>query len=63
MIRIKWPVALATLFVMLLGWYLLYTQQIFRRVQENSELLSRIYTEVQEGLVSQDQTEVTQSLL
>ena len=46
MIRIKWPVALATLFVMLLGWYLLYTQQIFRRVQENSELLSRIYTEV-----------------
>ena len=63
MIRIKWPVALATLFVMLLGWYLLYTQQLFRRVQENSELLSRIYTEVQEGLVSQDQTEVTQSLL
>ena len=63
MIRIKWPVALATLFVMLLGWYLLYTQQIFQRVQENSELLSRIYTEVQEGLVSQDQTEVTQSLL
>ena len=63
MIRIKWPVALATLFVMLLGWYLLYTQQIFRRVQEHSELLSRIYTEVQEGLVSQDQTEVTQSLL
>ena len=63
MIRIKWPVALATLFVMLLGWYLLYTQQIFRRVQEHSELLSRIYTEVQEGLVSQDQAEVTQSLL
>ncbi|MCH1572058.1 MAG: hypothetical protein L7S64_12005, partial [Longimicrobiales bacterium] len=63
MIRIKWPVALATLFVMLLGSYLLYTQQIFRRVQENSELLSRIYTEVQEGLVSQDQAEVTQSLL
>ncbi|MGB1778249.1 MAG: sensor histidine kinase, partial [Longimicrobiales bacterium] len=63
MIRIKWPVALATLFVMLLGWYLLYTQQIFRRVQENSELLSRIYTEVQAGLVSQDQAEVTQSLL
>ncbi len=63
MIRIKWPIALATLFVLLLGWYLLYTQQIFRRVQENSELLSRVYTEVQAGLVSQDQAEVTQSLL
>ncbi len=63
MIRIKWPIALATLFVLLLGWYLLYTQQIFRRVQENSELRSRVYTEVQAGLVSQDQAEVTQSLL
>jgi signal transduction histidine kinase len=61
--RIKWPVALATLFVMLLGWYLLYTQQIFRRVQENSELLSRIYTEVQEGLVSQDPARETQALV
>ena len=63
MIRIKWPVALATLFVMLLGWYLLYTQQIFRQVQANAEVLSRIYTEVQEGLVSQDPTRETQALL
>lgn len=61
--RIKWPVALATLFVLLLGWYLLYTQQIFRQVQANSELLSRIYTEVQEGLVSQDPARETQALL
>ena len=63
MIRIKWPVALATLFLMLLGWYLLYTQQVFRRVQENSEILSRIYTEVQEGLVSSDPARETQALL
>jgi len=62
-IRIKWPVALATLFVILLGWYLLYTQQIFRRVQANSEMLSRIYTEVQEGLASGDPAEETQALL
>lgn len=63
MTRIKWPVAVATLFLMLLGWYLLYTQQVFRRVQENSELLSRIYTEVQQGLVSQDPASETQALL
>ena len=63
MTRIKWPVALATLFLMLLGWYLLYTQQVFRRVQANAELLSRIYTEVQEGLVSQDPAGETQALL
>lgn len=63
MTRIKWPVAIATLFLMLLGWYLLYTQQVFRRVQANSELLSRIYTEVQQGLVSQDPASETQALL
>jgi signal transduction histidine kinase len=63
MTRIKWPVAIATLFLMLLGWYLFYTQQVFRRVQANSELLSRIYTEVQQGLVSQDPASETQALL
>jgi signal transduction histidine kinase len=61
--RIKWPVALATLFLMLLGWYLIYTQSIFRQVQANSELLSRIYTEVQEGLVSPDPARETQALV
>jgi len=63
MIRIKWPVALATLFVMLLGWWLLYTQQIVQRVEENAILLSRIFAEVQEGLLAQNQTRETQALL
>jgi two-component sensor histidine kinase len=63
MMRIKWPVALATLFVMLLGWYLLYTQQIFQTVQANSELLSKIYAEVQEGMMSPEPGKETQALL
>jgi signal transduction histidine kinase len=63
MIRIKWPVALATVFVLLLGWWLLYTQQIVQRVEENSILLSRIFAEVQEGLLAQSQTRETQALL
>lgn len=62
MIRIKWPVALATLFLLLLGWYLVYTQQVLRVVQANSELLSEIYTEVLQGLASQDPTSETQAL-
>jgi len=62
MFRIKWPVALATLFVLLLGWYLLYTQQVIERVQANSEILSQIYTVVQEGISSQDPTSETQAL-
>jgi anti-sigma regulatory factor (Ser/Thr protein kinase) len=63
MIPIKWPVALATLFVMLLGWYLIYTQSVIERVQANSEMLSRIYTVVQEGISAQDPTSETQALL
>lgn len=63
MIRIKWPVALATLFVMLLGWYLIYMQSVFRSVEANAELLTLIYTEVQEGLTSEDPLKETQSLL
>lgn len=63
MIRIKWPVALATLFVLLLGWGLVYTQNIFNRVQANSALMSRIYTEVQQGLMSPNPNRETQALL
>jgi len=62
MIRVKWPVALATVFVLLLGWWLLYTQEIVQRVEENAVLLSRIFAEVQEGLLSQDPTRETQAL-
>jgi signal transduction histidine kinase len=63
MIRIKWPVALATAFVLLLGWWLVYTQQIVQRVEENSLLLSRIFAEVQEGLLTQNPTRETQALV
>jgi len=50
--RIKWPVALATAFVLLLGWYVVYTQQIVRALRANAETLTEIYGEVQEGLNS-----------
>ncbi len=62
MLRIKWPVALATLFVLLLGWYLWYTQQIYQRARVNSEILSRIFSEIQVGLVAQDPSAETQAL-
>jgi signal transduction histidine kinase len=63
MIRIKWPVALATVFVLLLGWWLIYTQEIVRRVEENSVLLSQIFAEVQGGILADDPTRETQALL
>lgn len=54
MLRIKWPIAVATLFVLLLGWYVVYTQQIVRALQANAATLTEIYSEVQEGLTSPD---------
>jgi signal transduction histidine kinase len=53
-LRIKWPIAVATLFVLLLGWYLVYTQQIVRSLQANVATLMEIYAEVQQGLTSPD---------
>jgi signal transduction histidine kinase len=62
MTRIKWPVALATVFLLLLGWWLVYTQEIVRRVEENAVLLSRIFAEVQGGILANDPTRETQAL-
>jgi signal transduction histidine kinase len=63
MIRVKWPIALATVFLLLLGWWLVYTQEIVRRVEENSVLLSQIFAEVQSGILTDDPTRETQALL
>ncbi|MGE0159285.1 MAG: PAS domain-containing sensor histidine kinase [Gemmatimonadales bacterium] len=63
MVRIKWPVALATVFLLLLGWWLIYTQEIVRRVEENSVLLSQIFAEVQNGILTDDPTRETQALV
>lgn len=52
--RNRWPIALATLFVMLLGWYLVYTQQIVRALQADAETLTEIFSEVQAGVADRD---------
>ncbi|MFQ5537472.1 MAG: PAS domain-containing sensor histidine kinase [Gemmatimonadota bacterium] len=58
----KWPVVLATLFILLLGWYLLYTQQIVRALQADAETLTEIYNEVQAGLTSPDDSRADDAL-
>jgi signal transduction histidine kinase len=62
MVRIKWPVALATLFLLLLGWYVLYTQEIVRALRANAVTLTQIFAEVQQGLSSTDPTEEVDAL-
>lgn len=52
--RRRWPVALATLFVALLGWYLVYTQEIVRALRADAETLTQIFAEVQAGLADPD---------
>ncbi len=48
MMRIKWPVALATLFFMLLGWYLVYTERIVNALHDDEELRTQVFSLVQE---------------
>jgi signal transduction histidine kinase len=52
--RIKWPLALATLFVALLGWYVVYTQQIVRALEADQKTLTEIFAEVQAGIAASD---------
>ena len=48
MMRIKWPVALATLFFALLAWYLLYSKSIVDGLHRNQELMTEVFTLAQE---------------
>ena len=48
MIRIKWPVALATLFLVLFGWYLIYTELLRVGLNENQRLMSEVFGIAQE---------------
>jgi signal transduction histidine kinase len=62
MIRIKWPVAIGILFLVLIGWYLLYTREIVLSLQENTTRLSEIYSKVQEGLITMEPSDAEQAL-
>jgi signal transduction histidine kinase len=59
---VKWPVALATFFVVLLGWYLLYTQRIVEALRADAETLAEIYAQVQGAVVATDPSEVDDAL-
>jgi signal transduction histidine kinase len=46
-IRRRWPLALAILFVALLTWYLLYTERVAGALQDDAATLTQIFAEVQ----------------
>jgi len=62
MFRIRWPVAFATLFVALLGWYLYYTQRVWRALQSDAETLTEIFSQVQAGLTNPDPARADEAL-
>ena len=52
MTRRFWPAALATASILLLGSYLIYTQYLVRQIQRETEIDARIFTLVQQGLLT-----------
>ncbi len=58
----KWPIVLAVLFVVLLGWYLFYTQQIVQALRTDAANFTRIYQKVQEGLADPSEGGSTRAL-
>lgn len=60
--RERWPLFLATLFLILLGWYLVYTRSIGAALQENAETLTEIFAEVQRAAADPDPSRTDQAL-
>jgi signal transduction histidine kinase len=52
--RLRWSLILATAFLGLLGWYLVYTEQIVRVFRSDISTMTRMFAEVQAGLADPD---------
>ena len=57
MIRIRWPVALVTLFLVLMGLYLLYTESLVDALNESQELTSEVFRIAEELIQDTDGSE------
>lgn len=55
MTRRYWPILLAAATLLVLGWYLAFTRYLFREISEQAAINSRIYAQVQRGLLSPDE--------
>jgi len=50
MLRGRWSLVVAALFLVFLAWYLLYTERIVGALRQDAATFTRIYAEVQAGL-------------
>jgi signal transduction histidine kinase len=53
-IRLRWSLVLGLSFLALLGWYLVYTEQVVRTFRSELTTLTRMFAEVQAGLLDPD---------
>ena len=60
--RSKWPVAFATMFVVLVAWYLYSIGQIVRALRGDAATLTEIFSEVQAGLANPDPATADEAL-
>jgi signal transduction histidine kinase len=59
----RWPLALGLLFLALLGWYLVYTEQIIRAFRADVATMTRMFAEVQTGLADPDPAAADRTLV
>lgn len=59
----RWPLVLVVLFLALLGWYLIYTEQIIRSFRADVATMTRMFAEVQTGLADPDPTGADRTLV
>ncbi len=59
----RWPLLLATLFLVFLGWYLVYTRAIGSALHENAETLTEIFAEIQRAIADPDPGRTDEALV
>ncbi|MSR22900.1 MAG: hypothetical protein EXR92_05055 [Gemmatimonadetes bacterium] len=63
MLKGRWSATLAVLFLAILGWYLVYTEQMVRVLRAETETMTRMYSEVQRALTATTDFAVDQALV
>ncbi len=63
MTRARWTGVLVVLFLALLGWYLVYTEQIVNAFRSDTVTMTRMFAEVQRGLSAQDPIRADEALV
>ena len=62
MTRASWSLLLATMFLAILAWYLVYTEQLVTAFRAETATMTRMYAEVQAGMADPDEQAADEAL-